>query len=126
MLQASHENRVHLICNRNPTRLCDFFHPADDDTNEALLARLDNLMQAGPSPLVIHNPCIHTLEVYHGNAGIDTYPARLQEEDDFDAFAGADHQEQELYHAYDGYEDGEDGCTTLSGCTTLGGSEDAA
>ena len=44
-----------------------------------------------PSPLVTHNPRTRTLEVYYGNAGIDAYHARLQEEDDFDAFAGDDH-----------------------------------
>jgi hypothetical protein len=58
---------------------------------QAILARLDDLMQAGPSPLVTHNPRTRTLEVYYGNAGIDAYHARLQEEDDFDAFAGDDH-----------------------------------
>ena len=59
--------------------------PTDDDPGEVILARLDNLRQAGCAPIVIYNPQTRTFEVYYGNAGIDSYHTRLQEELDFDA-----------------------------------------
>ena len=51
-------------------------------------------------PVVFWNSQDEVFEIYFGQAGIDLYRDQ-QESDDFNAFGGDDHQEQELVDDYD-------------------------
>ena len=64
------------------------------------MTHLDELTRVAPDPFVFWNSLDEVFEIYFGQTGIDLYRAR-QEEDDFNAFGGDDHQEQELVDDYD-------------------------
>jgi hypothetical protein len=69
-------------------------------SNAAIAAHLDELTRVAPDPVVVWNFPDEVFEIYFGQAGIDLYRAR-QEEDDFNAFGGDDHQEQGSVDDYD-------------------------
>ena len=76
------------------------FKPAADNTNAAIAAPLDELTRVAPDPVVFWNFPDEAFEIYFGQAGIDLFRAR-QEEDDFNAFGDAVHQEQGSVDVYD-------------------------
>ena len=76
------------------------FKSADDNTSVVIMTHLDELTRVASDPVVFWNSLDEVFEIYFGQAGIDLYRAR-QEEGDFNAFGGDDHQEQEFVDDYD-------------------------